>query len=481
MAYARGRAFLGVNLFVPVHSALGSTRTWAMAAMALVPSAALLWSASAAQAQNAIPGDQAGSGPLVSPGPGDDPERVYGPEDPGQVSAPRPPGISPQLQLAGERAMKAYPSLSAARSAVRASELDTSAARWLRAPSVAVSAVTRDDKIGALRPQVEIFQPLWTGGRIDATIDRARASNEVSKAQLAQTASDVLLRLAAAYYNVVRGIRLEGVLEQSLSEHDRLVDSMARRVEQEVSPRSDLDLARSRSAQVRQELSLARAQRYAALQQLRELVGDPAFEVTPLPEYQAAFHHPDPEGLVARTLECDPVIQRRKAAADVAEADRRLARSALFPSVGLQYTYDRFGGSGAGIAVQAQTNGGLSPYAAAQASEARREASMFEISVAEREAREQTVLDLVENTTTKSRIESSRIAVDSSANVTDSFMRQFITGRRTWLDVMNAVREANSARISLIEAENSAMASSARLLIRSCQWQPWDHSNGNPL
>jgi adhesin transport system outer membrane protein len=231
---------------------------------------------------------------------------------------------------------------------------------------------------------------------------------------------------------------------------------------------------------VRQELSLARAQRYAALQQLRELVGDPAFEVAPLPQYDGALHHPNPDGLVARTLECDPAIQRRQAAAEVAEADRRLARSALYPSVGLQYTYDRFAGSVAGIAVQAQTNGGLSPLAAAQASSARRQASLFEISVAEREAREQTVLDLVENTTTKARIETSRIAVESSANVTDSFMRQFITGRRTWLDVMNAVREANSARISLIEAENSAMASAARLLIRSCQWQPWDRSIESP-
>jgi adhesin transport system outer membrane protein len=411
---------------------------------------------------------------------GEETAGVYGPEVPDQASAPRPPAISPQLELAGELAMKGYPSLSAARSAVRAAELDTAAARWLRAPSVAVSAVTRDDKIGAVRPQVQVFQPLWTGGRIDATIDRAKASKKVSRAELLQTTNDVLLRLSTAYYDVVRGIRLEGVLEQSLSEHDRLVDSMDRRVKQEVSPSSDLDLARSRAAQVRQELSLARAQRYAALQQLRELVGDPSFEVDPIPEYQAAFHHPDPEGLVARTLECDPAIQRRKAAAEVAEADRRLARSALYPSVGLQYTYDRFAGSGAGIAVQAQTSGGLSPLAAAQASAARREASLFEISIAEREAREQTVLDLVENTTTKSRIESSKIAVDSSTNVTDSFMRQFITGRRTWLDVMNAVREANSARISLIEAENSAMASSARLLIRSCQWQPWDHSNGIP-
>ena len=51
-------------------------------------------------------------------------------------------------------------------------------------------------------------------------------------------------------------------------------------------------------------------------------------------------------------------------------------------------------------------------------------------------------------------------------------MRQFVTGRRTWLDVMNAVRESNAARIGLVEAEISAMASAVRLRLRGCEWRP---------
>lgn len=444
------------------------------AATALSVSIAVLWASGAIAGQ---PDSQDLDGRAQNPEAtlgslGNDQAPAYGPPaQPQDLPPVIPPGIDPQLAKAASMALAQYPSMAAAAAIVRASDKDIRAAKWLRAPSATVSAVTRDDRIGAIAPQVEIFQPIWTGGRIDASIDRARAVREASQAELGVTAFDLLTRVTGAYYGAVRGIRVGAILEQSLSEHERLVESMERRVTQEVSPRSDLDLARSRAAQVRQELSIVTAQRYASLQQLRELVGDPSYEVDPLPEYSAMLHHPSSEGLVQAALECDPTIRRLEAETDVAEADRRLSRSAIYPQIGVQFSHDRVSGSGVGIAVQAQTNGGLAPLAASEAAAARKSASEFRVSVAERETREATILDLVENTAAQAQVESSSAAATSSLNVTDSFMRQFITGRRTWLDVMNAVRESNAARIALADAEIAAMASAARLHIRSCRWQ----------
>ncbi|GAA4003312.1 TolC family protein [Sphingomonas humi] len=408
----------------------------------------------------------AASAPQAAPAPVAAPK--YGPPAPTAAAATVPPGIDPLLARAADLAITRYPSLKAANALVRATEQDVRAAKWLRFPSASVSAATRGYEID---PQLEIFQPLYAGGRIDGSIERAEAVNSVSRAEVGVTAFEILNRVARAYYGVVRGIRVGAILDESLAEHQRLVESMERRVSQEVSPRSDLDLARSRTAQVRQDLSVVTAQRYAALQQLRELVGDPTFEVDPLPVYDKARHHPRTEDLVQAALTCDPSIRRLQAETEVAEADRKLAKAGLFPKVGVQYSHDRFRGSAVGLAVQANTNGGLSPVAAASAAAARTGAARFRVTVAEREAREATILDIVENTAAAQQVESSSDAATSSSSVTDSFMRQFITGRRTWLDVMNAVRESNGARIALVNAEISAMSSSARLLIRSCQWQ----------
>ncbi len=381
-------------------------------------------------------------------------------------------GIPPALARAAEQAVETFPGIAAAMSAIRASNSELRAARWLRFPSAEVELATLDDRIGRISPGVQINQPLWTGGRIDGSIQRARASTQVSIAQLEETVLDVLLRLSASYFEIARTIQLEAILKDSLAEHQRLVESMERRVSQEVSPRSDLDLARSRAAQVRQEMTTTSAQRYAALQRFYELVGDTNFELGPVPEYSESRHHPVAEGAVVEALACSPALRRRKAEADVATAEAKVAKASIFPRVGVVGSYTDNAGVQVGLSVRAQTSGGLAPFASADAARSRAQTAGLQIMVAERESREAVVLDVVENTSARGRIEASADAAEAATAVTDSFMRQFITGRRTWLDVMNAVRESNAARIGLTEAKISAMNSATRLRLRTCRWTP---------
>jgi adhesin transport system outer membrane protein len=291
-----------------------------------------------------------------------------------QISAAPPPGVAPRLAAAAERTLEANPALSAARSNIRASGHDIKAAKWLRFPSVAVQAVTRTDRVG-VSPNVQVFQPVWAGGRISGSIDRATALKTVAQAQYQETAFDLLLRLSDAFHDIAKSDRLINVYTESLMEHRRLVESMERRVAQEVSPRSDLDLARSRLAQVEQELTTVAAQHDSSLRRLTEIVGIPDFEVGKPPVYSAAMHHPATDAAVERALACSPTVERLGAEVQVAEADRRLSRSATLPQLGVQYSYDRFAGNQLGLAVKMESNGGLSSLALADAAAARRQAT----------------------------------------------------------------------------------------------------------
>lgn len=382
-----------------------------------------------------------------------------------------PSAIPPRLVDAAEQTLESNPALAAARSSIRATGHDIRAAKWLRFPTVAVQAMTRDDKVG-ISPNVQVFQPIWSGGRISGSVQRAEALQNVAQAQYNETAFDLLLRLSDAFHEIGKGDRLIAVFRESLDEHRRLVESMERRVEQEVSPRSDLELARSRLSQVEQELTLAAAQHDAAARRVIEIVGDPTFQPGEAPRYSPQLHHPAKEGLFEKALTCDPSIQRFVAEAEVAEADRKLGRAATLPQVGVQYAYDRVGGNQVGLALKMEANGGLSSFAAADAAMARRQASEYRISSARRDVQEKVGLDLVENHSSKTRIASSMAAADSTARVNESLLRQFVAGRRTWLDVMNSVRESVAAKATLVQVENSAMASAARLQLRSCTWQP---------
>ncbi|MBA2770849.1 MAG: TolC family protein, partial [Sphingomonas sp.] len=387
-------------------------------------------------------------------------------------------GIPPALARAAEQAVETFPAIAAAQSAIRASNSELKAARWLRFPSadVELSPLYGRTEAGTsglqVNPGLQLNQPLWTGGRIKGNIQRAQATTQVAAAQLEETVLDVLLRLSSSYFEIARTIQLESILKESLAEHQRLVESMERRVSQEVSPRSDLDLARSRAAQVRQEMTTVSAQRYAALQRFYELVGDTNFELGPVPEYAEGRHHPAAEGAVPEALQCSPTLRRRRAEAQVAVADAKVAKASIYPQVGLLGSYSRIAGPQVGLSVRAQTSGGLAPFASAEAARSRAQTADLQISVAERETRETVVLDVVENTSARGRIESSSAAAEAAGAVTESFMRQFITGRRTWLDVMNAVRESNAARIGLTEAKISAMGSGTRLRLRTCRWIP---------
>lgn len=405
-------------------------------------------------------------------------EAIYGPPafvddaDGASRSIEPPPAIPPALARSARDAVFTNPAIRAAEATIRATDADVKAAKWTRFPSLSIGARFEGEDPGSISPQVRLEQPLWAGGRITSTISRAEAARAVADAQLAEIAEELAGQTLDAYYGVVRAARNEEILKKSLAEHQRLVESMQRRVDQEVSPRSDLELASSRAAQVEQQLSLTTAQRYINLQRLAELTGNQHIEFGSLPEYSAAVHHPSTGAAVPQAIACSPTRRRLFAEAAIAEADRKIAEASIYPRVGAEVSHDEIYGTRFGVVVSAQTNGGLSPLAAAAGARYREDASNLQLSVAERQLREEIVLNVVENTTSAGTIRSSEAAALASASVTESFMRQFITGRRTWLDVMNAVREGMSAEMALVDAQTTAMASAGRLLLRTCEWRP---------
>ena len=72
----------------------------------------------------------------------------------------------------------------------------------------------------------------------------------------------------------------------------------------------------------------------------------------------------------------------------------------------------------------------------------------------------------------KRRAAISTDASDTASRVSASYMRQFIAGRRSWLDVMNALREAVTAQLSQVDSELSVMSAASRLMLRSGRWRP---------
>lgn len=399
---------------------------------------------------------------------------VQGPPNPAAaalVDPVRPAAVTPELFEAVEKATAGYPGIEASRAQVKAAQADVRGAKNLRLPSLGVQGVALGTGSG-LGSQVVIDQPVLTFGKIGATIDRAKAARTVREAQVDEAVQNIALDTVDAYFNIARLAKRQAILQASLNDHNDLLATIDRRVAQEVSARSDLELARSRTAQVEQELSLTIAQREATVERLYQLVGDGSYSAGNVPTYDPAIHHPDPTAAIEQAISCSPRRLRLTAETQVARAETRQARRAILPQLSAQFSYNDIVGARAGLAITAQTSGGLSNLAAGDAAAARETSSQLDVNTAERELRQAIANDLVENAAARRRISSSTTASSSAELVTESFKRQFIAGRRTWLDVMNATREATTAELSTSDAEFSAMASAARILLRTCRWQP---------
>lgn len=99
-------------------------------------------------------------------------------------------------------------------------------------------------------------------------------------------------------------------------------------------------------------------------------------------------------------------------------------------------------------------------------------ASELQISAGERQLRDELHALLREYEAGTSRLDGSQAAASAAQRVMESYMRQFTSGRRTWLDVMNAVREATSAEIDAVDARIAAQSSLVRISLLSGWWTP---------
>ena len=93
-----------------------------------------------------------------------------------------------------------------------------------------------------------------------------------------------------------------------------------------------------------------------------------------------------------------------------------------------------------------------------------------EIATTQRQIRQSVLQALVQHQTSFTRISQTEQAAKSSEDVKSSYERQYVAGRRTWLDLMNAVRELSNAELNAVSAKTTALSAASKLRLQTCQW-----------
>jgi adhesin transport system outer membrane protein len=365
-----------------------------------------------------------------------------------------------------EMALLTHPTIQNRRAFQAAAQAELEGARWQRFPSLTVETAAL--RGGGNSGVVRIEQPLWTGGRINATIDAAGSRVEAGGAAIDEERLTIALRVIAAYTEAMRQQGRQKYARIGVAEHDKLLALIRRRVDREVSTLADQSLAESRTLQAMNEESAATQGAIGSLAQLSQLAGAPVAATSPL---EITVEPNSMTEVLTRALSYSPVLRRLRHDEVTAEAETALARSFYKPqlalrverNVGTQFIDGRPNETRAMLVLQAQPGAGLSAASAVSASIARREAIRLAQEVVEREIRERVTLDWNEWVAARQRLANASLSRDMSSAVFDSYTRQYVIGRKSWNDVLNAVREATQSQYTLEDTRAQAIGAALRL------------------
>lgn len=374
-----------------------------------------------------------------------------------------------------------HPSVAGRRADEAAAQANRDAAGWQRFPTPSVElgshalGSTNSDSLNGSTRAIRLDQPLWAGGRIDAGIDAADQRLQAAGAAIGETQLELSVKVANAASEALRQQERMRVAQGHVAQQDKLLEMIRRRVAQEVSATADLNLAQSRMLASVNDVNAAKQALRVALAQLEQLVGEPVRSVIGSTADEAGL--PDGrDSLLARTLDLSPRLKRLRSEQQQAEATVRERRAVLSPAVLLRLENVQGAplvGSGVGstnralLVLQWQTGAGLSAVSAVSEARSQVESVRQAREAAMRDVTQQFETDWAQWTDARLRLEVARRIQGTAAEVADSYARQYVAGRKSWLDMMNSVREVQQAELASVDLRYEAQAAALRLRLES--------------
>lgn len=389
-----------------------------------------------------------------------------------------------RLQYLLEATAASYPSLMAARTEARANEQDLEATQRQRWPtfSSSVESFTGNARSYPSR-SVQVEQTVWDAGRVSARISEAQASVGQGHVKTILQRQELFLQVVAGWQNLLSATSRARVASQTIKRLRGFQAQMQRRVDAEASPRIDLELANARLLQTEVELETAQSSMQVALTRLEQLSGEQNL-ATYLPDLPAMPSLQETQGLAQKMSQTDwhriaaehPSVLRSQFDAQQAKSRLKVKQSEGWPQIYVR-AFQPLGTLPTStdtamttfIGLRYTPGAGLSNVIEAQALETRISSAELMVLTAHRDIQQTLLSDQEELSNARKRIAALEKSVQGSDLVLSSYQRQFQAGRKTWQDLLNAVRELAQNQYALVDAQAAMMGAMYRLQVRMGQ------------
>jgi adhesin transport system outer membrane protein len=251
------------------------------------------------------------------------------------------------------------------------------------------------------------------------------------------------------------------------------VGLITRRFEAGIASGADRDLAISRLMQAKADLDSQSSIEKSSLTTISQLSGQSVERSDLIEKVAKPVAIPKRQDGIFQALAASVTIQRLKYEAEAAEHEAKEIRAQALPQVSLQAQrqigntyvpgypgYDLYG-----LVVSYAPGGGFSSIAATSAAFERAKSSTMQVEVSRRDLSDRLNAEYNEYEFSQLKKESFQRSADLSSDISASYDRQYLVGKKSWLDLMNAIRERAQTRVSLADADGGLLGSSYRLAI----------------
>ena len=372
-----------------------------------------------------------------------------------------------------------HPAIKSARLGVDAAgkEVDAASARYLPSLSIVLEGGGKD-LVAEPSRYLRLEQNVWDGGATAAGVDLAKQSAELARSRVPEQEQDIDLQVISAWQTLQSAngrVVVADRLLKLLSDHEAM---MTRRVQSELSTQVELQLVQAqvmqagldrRKALLNASLAKLRLEQLTGIEGLRNTLSSPASEGVPerFAAEAQAFQGTDWAALANR----QPTVRRAEKELLAAQSRIETKRSELRPQ--LYARVDRGLGSGgttaAFVGVRYSTGAGFAASSEVDALIARAASLEGARDAARLEVLQAMLNDANEIQENLQRYKSLVVLVESARQIHESYVRQFTAAKKSWLDVMNAMRELSQNEYALNDVQHNFFGLLQRLRVYAAQ------------
>lgn len=397
--------------------------------------------------------------------------------------------INLTLKNAVEQSLNKHPSISSARATYEAASAARDAAEWARFPKITANTqpnIYTEQSVNG-NSSVSIDQPIWTGGRIDGQIKNNLALEKSAQIAELESQHSIVEQTTIAFVNVIRAEDRLNNIDKSIKKFQELVDYVERREKGGLASQSDILIAKNRLSSLLFQREQTRGDLQRTQAELQVLIvsrqGIEKYKSVDIPYIDTS----EIKKIEDQFLDKSQVLSQKKMEIQAALAAVEVKKAGVLPTVSLraeQIRYNNFGGSVSedkriGFTLQYTPDAGLASLSYIKEAQSKLQGLREQLRTAELDILLRFKTSYSDYLSAQLQIEELKPQLKSLDNSANSFVRQFESGRKTWIDVLNAYKELLDGHQNLSKAYLLREQSAIRIMSGTDELYIWIQSLQN--